>query len=96
MKEDANEREYGNSIVVNHPGEDEKFLTKRLMGVVKNGRIYLDRKGLFDKPQKCPIDIPIPQTPDEIKFFIESLEWLFSKEGYNASKKFDTEKWRNK
>lgn len=81
---------------VDLPGEDEKFSTKRLKGVVKNGRIYLDRKGLFDKPQKCPINIPIPQTPDDIKYFIESIEWLFTKEGYNASKKFDMEKWRKK
>lgn len=81
---------------VDHPGEDEKFSTKRLKGVVKNGRIYLDRKGLFDKPQKCPINIPIPQTPDDIKYFIESIEWLFTKGGYIASKKFDMEKWRKK
>lgn len=86
----------GNIRTVDHPGEDEKFSTKRLRGVVKNGRIYLDRKGLFDKPQKCPINIPIPQTPDEIKFFIESVEWLFSKEGYIASKTFDFDKWRKK
>lgn len=79
---------------VEHPGEDEKFSTKRLVGVVKEGRIYLDRKGLFDKPQKCPIACPIPKTPDEIKRFIEDLEWLFSKEGYSASRRYDTEKWR--
>lgn len=76
--------------------EDEIFSTKRLRGVVKHGRIYLDRKGLYDKPQKCPIDIPIPQTPDEIKYFLESLEWLFSKEGYKASKGYNTEKRRRK
>lgn len=81
---------------VEHPGEDEKFITKRLMGVVKNGRIYLDRKNLFDKPQRCPINIPIPQTPDDIKYFIESIEWLFTTEGYIASKKFEFEKWRKK
>jgi len=79
-----------------HPKEDEKFVTKRLMGVVKNGRIYLDRKGLFDKSSWCPINIPIPKTPDEIKYFIESLEWLFSREGYEASKKYEHEKWRKK
>ncbi len=80
--------------VSERPGEDEKFTTERLKGVVKNGRIYLDRKGLFDKPQKCPINIPIPKTPDEIKYFLESIEWLFSREGYIASRKFETEKWR--
>jgi len=82
--------------VAEHPGEDEKFATKRLKGVVKNGRIYLDRKSLFDKPQKCPINIPIPQTPDEIKYFLESIEWLFTREGYIASRKLETEKWRRK
>ncbi len=76
------------------PAEDEIFSTKRLRGVVKNDRIYLDRKGLYDKPQKCPISIPIPQTPDEIKYFIESLEWLFSKEGYISSKKYESKDWR--
>ena len=81
---------------VDHPGEDEKFATKRLKGVVKSGRIYLDRKSLFDKPQKCPINIPIPQTADDIKYFIESIEWLFTKEGYDASKKFEFEKWKRK
>lgn len=81
---------------VDRPGEDEKFVTKRLKGVVKNGRIYLDRKSLFDKPQKCPINIPIPQTPDEIKYFIESVEWLFTREGYIASKKYEMEKWRRR
>jgi len=81
---------------VDHQGEDEKFVTKRLKGVVKNGRIYLDRKSLFDKPQKCPINIPIPQTPDEIKYFIESIEWLFTREGYIASKKYDMKKWRRR
>ena len=79
-----------------HMGEDEKFSTKRLRGVVKHGRIYLDRRGLFDKPQKCPINIPIPRTPDEIKYFLESLEWLNSRAGYSASKKLETEKWRRK
>jgi hypothetical protein len=63
-----------NSQATNHIGEDEKFSTKRLMGVVKQGRIYLDRKGLFDKPQKCPTDVPIPHTPDDVKFFLESIE----------------------
>lgn len=78
------------------PWEDEIFETKRLKGVVKNGRIFLDRKGLYDKPQKCPINIPIPKTPDEIKYFLDSIEWLFSREGFSASKYYQSEKWRRK
>jgi hypothetical protein len=78
------------------PWEDEIFDTKRLRGVVKHGRIYLDRKGLYDKPQKCPIQLPIPKAPPEVKELVEAIEWLFSKEGYDASKKFDFDKWKKR
>ena len=78
------------------PWEDEIFDTKRLEGVVKHGRIYLDRKGLFDKPQKCPIQLPIPKTPPEVKEFIEAIEWLFTKEGYDISKHLEYKKFKKK
>lgn len=77
-----------------YPQEDEKFSTKRLRGVVKHGNIYLDRKGLFNKPQDCPVSLKIPQTPIEIKDFIESIEWLFTKEGFNSSKYCEISKRR--
>lgn len=85
-----------NDGTVDHPGEDEKFSTKRLMGVVKNGRIYLDRKGLFNKPQDCPLQLPIPKTPNEIKEFIEAIEWLFTNEAYEASRHLEFKKWKRK
>lgn len=85
-----------NDETVDHPGEDEKFSTKRLMGVVKNGRIYLDRKGIFNKPQHCPLQLPIPKTPNEIKEFIEAIEWLFTREAYEASRHLEFKKWKIK
>jgi len=74
--------------------DDEIFTTSRLRGVVKNDKIYLDRKGLYDKPQNCPVSVMIPKTPDEIKYFIECLEWLFSRAGHVASRSYRTEEWR--
>ena len=78
------------------PWEDEIFETKRLKGVVKNGRIYLDMKSLYDKPQKCPLQIPIPKTPDEIKAFIEDIEWLFTKEATNISRHLEFKKFHKR
>lgn len=78
------------------PWEDEIFDTKRLKGVVKNGKIYLDRKGLYDKPQKCPIQLLIPKTPPEVKELVEAIEWLFTKEGYDVSKHLDFKNFKKR
>ena len=71
-----------------HPKDGEKFITKRLMGAVRDGRIHLDRKSLFNKIHDCPIQLPMPKTPEEMKYFLESIEWLFSKEGEEVSRHF--------
>lgn len=74
----------------------KEIKTKKLRGFIAKGKIVIDRKGLYDKPPKCPINIPIPKTQEDLKFLIESIEWLLSKEGYNASKHYEFEKWRNR
>ena len=66
--------------------EFEIFDTKTFTGAVHNGKICIDTKLLFNKPKSCPIQLPYPKTPDEIKQFIEAIEWLSTDEAQFISK----------
>ena len=57
--------------------------------------IDIDRVGLYDKPSKCPIRVPFPKTIKEFDILMKKIEWLKTKEGYEASKNYDTKLWLN-
>jgi len=50
-----------------------------------NGKIAFDNKDCFDKWSKCPYSLPIPQNEAELAYLLSKMEYLATKEGYEAS-----------
>lgn len=76
---------------------DVDFLRFRLTGQGLSGyihydayndrewRIFVDRKGLFDKYSKCPIQLIFPKNNKQLDYLLDKLAWLETKEGYLVS-----------
>lgn len=56
-------------------------------------QICLDRADCYDKPQKCPITLPLPATPAQLAFLKEKIDWLKTPDGYKASDEYEYEHW---
>jgi len=56
--------------------------------------IFIDRQDCFDKPAKCPIQLPVPKNEKEYeKLFMYIQLILIDDSWYDISNEYQTEKW---
>lgn len=83
--------------MIDYDGSDYFWIKDRkIEGYITKEKCIFDRVGLYDKPAKCPINLPLPKNKKQIDFVIESLKWLLTPEGERASCYYDTNKWITK
>ncbi len=58
-----------------------------------NNKVCLDRVDTFNKFSDCPIQLPIPQTVDQVQFIISKLKLLSTDEWYDISNELSSESW---
>ena len=51
-----------------------------------NGKISADNNQCPDNWRKCPLQLDIPSTEEEMNYLLEQLDYWGSKEGYQYSK----------
>ena len=68
---------------------DFTFVNDHVYGKFENGKIYADNKKCFDKWSRCPIIVNLPTDRKKLTKLFKKLEWLQTKEGYDASNDYD-------
>ena len=58
-----------------------------------NGKIAADNKECFDKWSKCPLNLPLPNTEQEMNYLIKQLEFWGSESGFNLSNDYEYDYW---
>ena len=55
--------------------------------------IAIDRKDLWDKIWKCPINVQMPKTEKELDMLIKKIKWLRTDDGWDASQHYEFDLW---
>ena len=78
-------------------GERKMIISEKLITLIvwRNNKVMVavDRKECFDKVSKCPILLPVPKTEKQVEFLSKKMEWLLTKKGYVASRRFKFDEW---
>jgi hypothetical protein len=54
-----------------------------------NGRIAFDHVKCFDKWSKCPYSLELPLIMQELKYVVDQMKFLRTKEGFKKSNEFE-------
>lgn len=58
-----------------------------------NGKIAADNASCFDKWSKCPLNLPLPETKEQMEYLLDQLEYWSSEDGYRLSNEYHFNKW---